>query len=80
MYVNVVGGISLKSSKQDSTSSDLAVAVALVSSLVDIAVKNDIAFVGEIGLLGKYAIKNLRLISIALPIAQHESFLYFGNR
>lgn len=55
VYVNVVGGISLKSSKQDSTSSDLAVAVALVSSLVDIAVKNDIAFVGEIGLLGKYA-------------------------
>ncbi len=54
VYVNVVGGISIKNSKQDSTSSDLAVAVALVSSLFNISVRSDTAFVGEIGLLGKY--------------------------
>jgi len=53
VYINVVGGISLKNSKQDGTSSDLAIAVALVSSLYNIPIRSDTAFVGEIGLLGE---------------------------
>ena len=53
VYINVVGGISLKNSKQDGTSSDLAIAVALVSSLHNIPIRSDTAFVGEIGLLGE---------------------------
>jgi len=53
VYINVVGGISLSKSKQDGSSSDLAIAVALVSSLYNIPVRSDIAFVGEIGLLGE---------------------------
>ena len=53
VYINVVGGISLRNSKQDGTSSDLAIAIALVSSLYNIPVRSDTAFVGEIGLLGE---------------------------
>jgi DNA repair protein RadA/Sms len=53
VYINVVGGINLKNSKQDGTSSDLAIAVALVSSLYNIPIRSDTAFVGEIGLLGE---------------------------
>jgi DNA repair protein RadA/Sms len=57
VYVNVVGGIRLSSngSKKggDGSSSDLAVAVSLVSSLACIPVRADTAFVGEIGLVGE---------------------------
>jgi len=52
VFVNVVGGISL-SSGGGGNSQDLAVAIALVSSLLDIPVRSDTAFVGEIGLLGE---------------------------
>ena len=58
VYANVVGGIRLSSSKKEGSSSDLAIAVALVSSLVSIPVRSDTAFVGEIGLLGKLAAPN----------------------
>jgi DNA repair protein RadA/Sms len=53
IFVNVVGGISLDKSKQDGTSSDLAIAISLVSSLYNIPIRSDTAFVGEIGLLGE---------------------------
>lgn len=53
VYVNVVGGINLGQSKQDGSSSDLAIAVALVSSLYNIPIRSDTAFCGEIGLLGE---------------------------
>jgi predicted ATP-dependent serine protease len=53
VFVNVAGGISLDKSKQDGTSSDLAIAVSLVSSLYNIPIRSDTAFVGEIGLLGE---------------------------
>jgi DNA repair protein RadA/Sms len=53
VYINVVGGIRLSNSKQEGSGSDLAVAVSLASSLFNIPVRSDTAFVGEIGLLGK---------------------------
>ena len=55
VYVNVVGGMRLGGvgSRSGSSGSDLAVAVALVSSLVGIPVRSDTAFVGEVGLLGE---------------------------
>ena len=53
VYVNVVGGIRLSRGSQEGSSSDLAIAVALVSSLTSIPVRSDTAFVGEVGLLGE---------------------------
>uniref|UniRef100_A0A7R9VCI5 RecA family profile 1 domain-containing protein n=1 Tax=Pseudictyota dubia TaxID=2749911 RepID=A0A7R9VCI5_9STRA len=53
VYVNVVGGIRLSSNARQGSESDLATAVALVSSLTGIAVRADTAFVGEVGLLGE---------------------------
>lgn len=55
VYVNVVGGIKLSNSGgyQKGGGSDLAVAVALVSSLAAIPVRSDTAFVGEMGLIGE---------------------------
>lgn len=47
-YVNVVGGFKL-----DERASDLCVAVALVSSLKDIAVPDDVIVIGEVGLAGE---------------------------
>ena len=52
VYINVVGKMRLDR-HQESSSSDLTVAMALVSSLTNIAVRADTAFVGEIGLLGE---------------------------
>jgi DNA repair protein RadA/Sms len=51
VYVNVVGRMRLD--RGGGNAADLAVAVALVSSLSSIAVRSDTAFVGEIGLLGE---------------------------
>jgi len=54
VYINVVGGMHLgKGSKGGHGGSDLAVAIAAVSSLVGISVRSDTAFVGEVGLLGE---------------------------
>ena len=54
VYVNVVGSVKLdKNRGEGGSSSDLAVAVALVSSLMSIPVRSDTAFVGEVGLLGE---------------------------
>ena len=47
-YINVVGGLRL-----DEPAVDLAVAIALVSSLKDVAVSEDILVFGEIGLAGE---------------------------
>lgn len=47
-YINVVGGIKLIE-----PSSDLSVALALVSSLKDVVVKDDVLAFGEIGLAGE---------------------------
>jgi len=48
VYVNVVGGISIKS-----TAADLGVAASLVSSMKNLPFPNSSAFIGEIGLLGE---------------------------
>lgn len=47
-YINVIGGLRL-----DEPAADLTVAMALVSSLKDIVVKDDIIAFGEIGLAGE---------------------------
>jgi DNA repair protein RadA/Sms len=51
VYVNVVGRMRLD--RGEGNAADLAVVVALVSSMSNIAVRSDTAFVGEIGLLGE---------------------------
>ena len=57
VYVNVVSGLSLGEKgfgrNRQASDLDLSVAVSLVSSLTDIAVRSDTAFVGEVGLLGE---------------------------
>lgn len=53
VYLNVVGGMQLSKSTKSGGGSDLAVAVAAVSSLVGIPIRADTAFVGEVGLLGE---------------------------
>jgi DNA repair protein RadA/Sms len=54
VYVNVVGSVRLDRGRgEGGSSSDLTVAVALVSSLMSIPVRSDTAFVGEVGLLGE---------------------------
>ena len=55
VYVNIVGySMQLGQKRGDeSSSSDLAVAVALVSSLTSVPVRSDTAFIGEIDLLGE---------------------------
>lgn len=53
VYLNVVGGIRLAQSSRGGSASDLAVALSLVGSLLQVAVRADTAFVGEIGLLGE---------------------------
>lgn len=47
-YVNVVGGLRL-----DEPASDLSVALALISSLKDVPVRDDVLAFGEIGLAGE---------------------------
>jgi len=52
VYINVVGGSS-GSSKLAGTTLDLAVAVALTSSLASIPVRGDTVFLAQVGLLGE---------------------------
>lgn len=47
-YINVVGGLKL-----DEPASDLSVALALISSLKDVPVRDDVLAFGEIGLAGE---------------------------
>jgi DNA repair protein RadA/Sms len=48
VYVNVVGGVSIKS-----TSADLGIAASLVSSMKNLPFASSSVFIGEIGLLGE---------------------------
>jgi len=48
IYVNVSGGIKIKE-----PSADLAIAAAIFSSFMDIALPSDMAFIGEVGLDGR---------------------------
>ena len=63
VYVNVVGGMNLggRGGKggdegKGAGGADLALAVSLASSLLDVPVRADTAFVGEVGLLGEVGI------------------------
>ena len=54
VYVNVAGRMRLNSGgTEHGNAADLATAIALVSSYVQIGVRADTAFVGEVGLLGE---------------------------
>jgi DNA repair protein RadA/Sms len=53
VYVNVVGGSSGSSKQQSGTALDLAVAIALTSSLASIPVRGDTVFLAQVGLLGE---------------------------
>ncbi len=48
IYVNVVGGVSIKS-----TAADLGIAASLISSIKNIRIPQKTVFVGEVGLLGE---------------------------
>jgi len=53
IFLNVVGGLKLDNYSSDSSSSDLSIAIAIVSSLLAIAVRSDTAFAAEVGLVGE---------------------------
>lgn len=53
VYVNVVGQMRLDQNRGEGGTCDVAVAITLVSSLMNIPVRSDTAFVGEVGLLGE---------------------------
>jgi len=70
VYINVVGRMRLD--RGEGNAADLAVAVALVSSLLSIAVRSDTAFVGEIGLLGE--LRNIGSLEKRLQEARRMGF------
>jgi DNA repair protein RadA/Sms len=74
VYVNVVGGSSTSSylKKQGATALDLAVAVALTSSLVSVPVRGDTAFLAQVGLLGE--LRSLASMEARLLQAQRMGF------
>jgi DNA repair protein RadA/Sms len=67
-YINVVGNLRL----DDDRTSDLAAAVALVSSLLTIPVRSDTAFCGEVGLLGE--LRHVSLLEKRLAEARRMGF------
>ena len=52
-YINIAGGINVST-----PDSDLGVVMAIVSSIRDIAIEKDIAFIGEVGLTGEIRFVN----------------------
>lgn len=62
IYVNVVGGLDIKS-----PSADLGIIASLISSLKNVTLSNSTVFVGEVGLLGeiRHASAQKRIISEA---------------
>lgn len=57
VYINVIGGLRI-----DEPASDLAVAMALISSLRDKIIPDDLAVIGELGLSGEVrAVSNIEL-------------------
>jgi DNA repair protein RadA/Sms len=72
VYLNVVGNMRLDASKNEGSASDLAVSLALVSSLLSIPVRSDTAFVGEVGLLGE--IRSVPVLEKRLQEAQRMGF------
>ena len=75
-YINVIGGLRL-----DEPAADLTVAMALVSSLKDIVVKDDIIAFGEIGLAGEIrAVNNCeQRISESVRLGFDKCIIQFHN-
>ncbi len=71
VYVNVVGGSS-SSKQQSGTALDLAVAIALTSSLVSIPVRGDTVFLAQVGLLGE--LRSLSSMEARLLQAERMGF------
>lgn len=69
VYVNVIGGIRI-----DETASDAAVAMALISSIRDMPVPDDLICIGEIGLSGE-----IRAVSRADVRAKEAARLGFSR-
>jgi predicted ATP-dependent serine protease len=70
IYVNVVGRFRLD--RGEGNAADLAIAVALASSLHSIAVRSDTAFVGEVGLLGE--LRSVQAVEKRLNEARRMGF------
>ncbi len=66
-YINVVGGLRL-----DEPSADLAVAMALISSLKDIPIREDTVVFGEIGLAGE--LRSINRVDLRISEAARLGF------
>jgi DNA repair protein RadA/Sms len=69
IYVNVIGGVDVKS-----PAADLAIAASLVSSVKNVAVSDSTVFVGELGLLGE-----IRTVNSQKKITSEAKRLKFKN-
>lgn len=69
IYVNVVGGVSIKS-----TAADLGIAASLISSIKNVSVPSKTVFIGEVGLLGE-----VRSVVHEDKIMQEARRLKFGS-
>ncbi len=67
VYVNVAGGL-----KITETASDLAIAMAIISSFKNVSLRSDEIFIGEIGLLGE--IRSVSSLEARLKEAQNLNF------
>lgn len=76
VYVNIVGGM-----KPDSTSTDLAVALAIYSALFDKTSKQPSVAIGEVGLTGELrSVGNVdKIISEAERLGYKKIVMPFGN-
>ncbi len=76
VYVNIVGGM-----KPDSTSTDLAVALAIYSALFDKTSKQPSVAIGEVGLTGELrSVGNVdKIISEAERLGYKKLVVPFGN-
>ena len=72
-YVNVVGGLKL-----DEPASDLSVALALISSLKDVPIRDDVLAFGEIGLAGE--IRSVNACAQRIREAARLGFLKFSDK
>lgn len=67
VYINIVGGLEL-----DETACDLSVCLAVVSSLIDHPVPDDLIAIGEVGLGGE--VRNVTNLTYRLKEAQRMGF------
>ena len=68
IYINIVGGLDL-----DETACDLSVCMAVVSSMLDRPVPDDMVVIGEVGLGGE--VRNVINLELRLREAQRMGFV-----